>query len=62
MCSVCEKSHVFESPSQEDAKFKAFEVLKINKFTFVNGCFQGESNAEVGVFLQGLTMELSLAT
>jgi len=34
--------------------FKAFEVLKIKEFTFVNDCFQNENNAVFGVFLQRL--------
>ena len=34
----------------EDVKDKAFEVLKIREFTFVNGRFQNESNAVFDVF------------
>ena len=45
------KTKCFESLSQESSKDKAFEVLKIKEFTFVNGCFQNESNAVFGVFL-----------
>lgn len=41
----------FSSLSQEGLKDKAFEVLRINKFTFVNVCCQDESNEEFEVFL-----------
>ncbi len=33
---------------------KAFEVLKIKEFTFVNDCFQDENNTAFGVILQRL--------
>ena len=38
------------SDSLENVKDKAFEVLKIKEFTFVNDCFQNESNTVFGVF------------
>ena len=37
-------------------KGRAFEVLKIKEFTFVNDCLQNESNEVFGVFLQRLIM------
>lgn len=40
--------------SQESTKDKAFEVLKTNKFTNVNVCFQDKSNAVFGALLQRL--------
>jgi len=39
---------------KENDKYKAFAVMKIKKFTFVNDCFHDKSNAVVGVFLQAL--------
>ncbi len=38
----------------KNVKDKAFEVLKIKEFTFVNDCFQNKNNAVFGVFLQRL--------
>ncbi len=38
----------------KNVKGKAFEVLKIKEFTFVNDCFQNKNNAVFGVFLQRL--------
>jgi len=39
----------------KNVKDKAFEVLKIKEFTFVNDCFQNKNNAVFGVFLQRLS-------
>jgi len=36
------------------SKGRALEVLKIKEFTFVNDCFQNESNEVFGVFLERL--------
>ena len=41
----------------KNVKDKAFEVLKIKEFTFVNDCFQNKNNAVFGVFLQRLNRE-----
>ena len=35
-------------------EFKAFEVLKIKEFTFVNDCFQNKNNEEIGHYGQTL--------
>jgi len=40
---------------EENVKYKAFAVMKIKEFTFVNDCFHDKSNAVVDVFLQTLT-------
>jgi hypothetical protein len=39
---------------------RAFEVLKIKEFTFVNNCFQNESNEVFGVFLRRLFNEAKI--
>jgi hypothetical protein len=44
----------FKLSLRENVKGKAFEVLKIKEFTFVNDCFKNENNAEFGVFSQRL--------
>ena len=58
--SACNKTALLESLSQENGIDKAFVPMylgmKINKFTYVNVCFQGESNAVYGVFLQRLNI------
>ena len=38
----------------KNVKDKAFDVLKIKEFTFVNDCFQNKNNALFDVFLQRL--------
>jgi len=43
---------------REGVKDKAFEVLKNREFAFANDCFQNESNAVFGVFLQRLSLFL----
>ena len=43
-------------------EFKAFEVLKIKEFTFVNDCFQNKNNEEIGHYGQTLTNPVLKAT
>ena len=52
LSSVSKKTPYFRKSLAKNIKDKAFEVLKIKEFTFVNDCFQNENNAVFGVFLQ----------
>ena len=52
--SISKKTALFRCLCQEGFKDKAFEVLKIKEFTFVNDCWQNENNAVFGVFVQRL--------
>ena len=57
--SVSKKTPCFQKSLAKNIKDKAFEVLKIKKFAFVNDCFQNENNAVFGVFLQRLITTFS---